>query len=114
MNCSLFGFICKGIPTLIVLSSDGKILARDGRGAVGSAGVDALKTWARGEKLPKPAPEQFIWEYVTCDGCKAQPLVGLRYSCATCGNYDLCSDCQKKGHEHELTLESPPDADDEE
>jgi hypothetical protein len=39
------------------------------------------------------------------------PIIGQRYRCDTCGNYDLCSDCQKKGHEHTLTLEPIPNDD---
>ena len=98
---------------MIVLSSDGKILSRKGRDDVGRLGVDALKTWAKGEPLPRPSPDQFQWEHVGCDGCGTNPIIGERYSCSTCGNYDLCSECQKKGHEHELTLQQPPIDDDE-
>ena len=31
--------------------------------------------------------------HVTCDGCKQAPLAGIRYKCANCPNYDLCSTC---------------------
>ena len=59
-------------------------------------------------KLAVPTPDEFQWSYVTCDGCKMDPLVGQRYRCSTCGNYDLCSACEKKGHEHPLELVPQP------
>ena len=31
--------------------------------------------------------------HVTCDGCKEDPLIGTRWNCADCENYDLCSTC---------------------
>ena len=40
-----------------------------------------------------------------------QPLIGQRYCCPTCGNYDLCSACEKKGHEHPLELAPQPNDD---
>lgn len=30
------------------------------------------------------------------------PLVGKRYYCKTCGNFDLCVRCQARGHPHRL------------
>lgn len=97
---------------MIIVSSDGSILSRDGRGGVGRCGVDALKTWARGEKLSPLSPDKFQWDYVTCDGCGMNPMVGQRYACETCGNYDLCSECEKKGHDHPLKLIPQPETED--
>jgi hypothetical protein len=112
LHFDLFIFCLKGIPSLIILSSDGKILSRKGRDEVGRRGVEALNAWAKGEKLARPSPDQYQWEYVSCDGCSMSPIIGLRYICSTCGNYDLCEECQKKGHQHELTLQNPPNDDD--
>jgi hypothetical protein len=36
------------------------------------------------------------------------PLIGQRYHCSTCGNYDLCSACEKKGQEHPRDLVPQP------
>ena len=33
---------------------------------------------------------------VTCDGCKMSPLVGKRYKCECCPNFDFCEECYKK------------------
>lgn len=40
---------------------------------------------------------------VTCDGCEG-PVVGTRFKCSVCPNYDLCSGCQAKGVHTEHAL----------
>ena len=38
---------------------------------------------------------------ITCDGCGAFPIVGIRYKCAVCNDFDFCEECEKKkGEEH--------------
>ena len=40
---------------------------------------------------------------VACDLCGVAPLVGVRYKCAVCKDFDLCARCEaSKGHEHPL------------
>nr|XP_058964207.1 E3 ubiquitin-protein ligase MIB2-like isoform X3 [Pocillopora verrucosa] len=31
--------------------------------------------------------------FISCDGCKEDPIIGLRWHCLDCPNYDLCSKC---------------------
>jgi len=39
-----------------------------------------------------------IW--VTCDGCNKTPIVGNRYKCNDCEDFDFCEDCHtKKSHQ---------------
>ena len=38
---------------------------------------------------------------VKCDGCGAYPIIGCRYKCVICNNFDFCEECEKKkGEEH--------------
>jgi len=37
------------------------------------------------------------WPDVTCDMCQQKPLVGVRYKCSVCFNFDLCEKCEAKG-----------------
>ncbi|KAI9521918.1 hypothetical protein NQZ68_042242, partial [Dissostichus eleginoides] len=50
-----------------------------------------------------PPPGPATHPDVTCDGCEG-PVVGTRFKCSVCPNYDLCSACQARGThtEHQL------------
>ena len=38
---------------------------------------------------------------VKCDGCGKFPIIGCRYKCSVCPNFDFCEDCEKKlGEKH--------------
>ena len=37
---------------------------------------------------------------VTCDGCKMRPLLGKRFKCEKCPNFDFCEECYKKKKEN--------------
>jgi len=45
---------------------------------------------------------------VACDGCGQSPIVGNRFKCTTCPNYDLCDACNTKGVHKEHALENTP------
>lgn len=34
---------------------------------------------------------------VQCDGCQMNPIVGNRYKCTACHNFDLCENCEASG-----------------
>lgn len=39
--------------------------------------------------------EEVIHEHVTCDGCGMKPIVGIRYKCSICPDFDYCSTCEQ-------------------
>jgi hypothetical protein len=46
---------------------------------------------------------QVIHKNIICDICGMHPIVGDRYKCTVCEDYDLCPDCEKDyGHNHVL------------
>lgn len=52
-------------------------------------------------EAPKPALPIVVHERVTCDGCGMYPIVGHRYKCVICHNFDFCEACEDKGtHPH--------------
>ncbi|CAF1253769.1 unnamed protein product [Didymodactylos carnosus] len=104
----------EGIPSLIIIKPSGETLTKKGRRDIGRSKLRAIEAWSHGESVKHEPikPEEHNWGTVTCDGCKMDPLIGLRYYCSTCGNYDLCQSCKDKGHEHELKLIDIPEDDD--
>lgn len=52
---------------------------------------------------PQHAPTPTLHPNVTCDGCEGS-VVGTRFKCTVCPNYDLCSQCQAKGVHTEHAL----------
>jgi len=45
-------------------------------------------------------PIQVVHEHITCDGCQKKPIIGARYKCAVCADFDYCEAC-------EATIEHP-------
>jgi hypothetical protein len=51
---------------------------------------------------------------VTCDGCNTYPIVGVRYKCSVCPDFDYCEKCEEtREHCHPfLKIKSPQQAPD--
>ena len=50
--------------------------------------------------------------FIICDGCGMKPLVGKRYKCKECEDFDYCEKCYEKNkdtHKHEFTLIEKPE-----
>jgi len=41
--------------------------------------------------------DQAVHYGVTCDGCEMNPIIGNRYKCVVCDDYDLCESCHAAG-----------------
>ncbi|KAF6725515.1 Sequestosome-1 [Oryzias melastigma] len=56
-----------------------------------------------GPHAPPHGPPPALHPNVTCDGCEG-PVVGMRFKCSVCPDYDLCSTCQAQGKHTEHAL----------
>ncbi|NXY02341.1 SQSTM protein, partial [Pteruthius melanotis] len=54
-------------------------------------------------------PRNMVHPNVICDGCEG-PVVGTRFKCSVCPDYDLCSTCEGKGihKEHSMVMFQSP------
>ncbi|EER11417.1 hypothetical protein Pmar_PMAR011080 [Perkinsus marinus ATCC 50983] len=78
-------------------------------GCFGGKGKAADPDWLKDIcSQGKAAVEEFIKTSgihpgIACDVCNTSPIVGIRYKCLTCPNYDLCGECfnnKEVVHEH--------------
>ena len=46
--------------------------------------------------------EKPVHEGIFCDGCGCKDIVGCRYKCAVCQNFDYCEECEEKLSEKHL------------
>jgi hypothetical protein len=53
------------------------------------------------EESKEPINEVVTHVGVSCDGCGESPILGVRYKCAVCKDFDYCSNCEEKlDHDH--------------
>jgi hypothetical protein len=43
--------------------------------------------------LENQMDEDILHEYLKCNVCKAEPIVGPRFKCTTCEDVDICQKC---------------------
>merc|ERR1719150_1621947 len=44
-----------------------------------------------------------VHKSIICDGCNTGPIVGPRYKCSVCPDFDLCENCNKQEGKHDPT-----------
>ena len=75
--------------------------------------ISPKKTILKAGKGPKVPPKKEtiqkkeVHAFVTCDGCRMNPLIGKRYKCQCCPNFDFCEECyksKKEKHGHSFKL----------
>lgn len=63
---------------------------------------------------PKNSEGKPIHRWVSCNGCGMNPIVGARYKCSVCDNFDYCENCEeifKNEHNHQFIKISKPNID---
>ncbi|CAD8113398.1 unnamed protein product [Paramecium sonneborni] len=65
-------------------------------------GIQTIKVFVITSSKPKQNPQdKMIHKRHTCDGCQVHPIIGSRFKCLECPDYDLCEECQVKNlHNH--------------
>ena len=63
---------------------------------------DAYNEKPEEKKEEKKEEEKPVHYGVRCDGCNKSPIVGCRYKCAVCKNFDYCEECEEKMSEKHL------------
>lgn len=61
--------------------------------------IEGLPEEEESKEIPNKAP--IVHQKVSCDGCEVSPIVGIRYKCSVCKDFDFCSNCEERlAHEH--------------
>ncbi|XP_071837816.1 E3 ubiquitin-protein ligase MIB1-like [Apostichopus japonicus] len=111
--------IMEGVGAKVVRGPDWKWGKQDGgEGHVGTvrsfeSPEEVVVVWANGTaanyrcagfydlRILDSAPTGIKHDGTMCDFCRMQPIYGIRWKCAECPNYDLCSICYH-GDKHHL------------
>lgn len=72
-----------------------------------------LKGKPKNGKKEEIIKEKIVHKDFICDGCDADPIVGIRYKCTVCNDFDYCEKCEKtlgEKHGHPfLKIRNPKD-----
>ncbi|XP_028162830.1 E3 ubiquitin-protein ligase MIB1 isoform X2 [Ostrinia furnacalis] len=112
-------FMMEGVGARVIRGPDWKWGKQDGgEGHVGTvrnfeSPEEVVVVWDNGTaanyrcsgaydlRILDSAPTGVKHEGTMCDTCRQQPIFGIRWKCAECSNYDLCSVCYH-GDKHHL------------
>jgi len=84
------------------MSSDGKSIKMNLKKKADC--VDGRRGCSPKHGLGEETKSTGAWKYVTCDGCDQSPLLGTRFKCVECPDYDLCQTCCLSGkhNQHDM------------
>jgi len=57
--------------------------------------LDKPEEWELAGSCPRIEDHRDEHQLIVCDGCEADPLVGDRFKCMVCDNFDLCGSCMQ-------------------
>lgn len=64
-------------------------------------------------KMKRSTINTSVHQHVTCDNCNANPIIGTRYKCTVCHDFDFCESCEElhgETHAHPmLKIRNPKD-----
>ncbi|KAM7351692.1 refractory to sigma P isoform 2-T2 [Cochliomyia hominivorax] len=73
-----------------------------------SSGKQAKIPPAAGSSQSSSNYDFAVHDYVECDACLMSPIIGFRYKCIQCPNYDLCQNCESKHiHSEHMMVRMP-------
>lgn len=87
------GFICKIWPTSLSPQHWGSFSIPSSSVTLPSAAASATEWSPATEARIRRIEAGGVHNGVTCDGCRVKDFPGIRYTCQTCYNYDLCPSC---------------------
>jgi hypothetical protein len=59
------------------------------------------EAFKKSEVSDEEVKPKVVHNHIICDGCGADPVMGVRYKCAVCNDYDLCEKCEATSdHDH--------------
>nr|CAD7200624.1 unnamed protein product [Timema douglasi] len=111
-------FMMEGVGARVIRGPDWKWGKQDGgEGHVGTvrnfeSPEEVVVVWDNGTaanyrcsgaydlRILDSAPTGVKHDGTMCDTCRQQPIFGIRWKCAECGNYDLCSICYHGDKHH--------------
>ena len=51
--------------------------------------------------MEEPLKNKVVHPHIICDDCGVNPVMGVRYKCSVCNDFDLCEKCEAKSdHPH--------------
>lgn len=98
-----------------IMEEESKKILGDNSSTMETAGSGQIDTQVSekvgAEEVKTSDPlRQSVHNHVECDSCGVVPILGARYKCTVCKDFDYCEKCeQTKGHPHAFLKINNPD-----